>query len=51
MLSQKAIDEFKTIYKEEFGEDLSDQEALDLSTRTINLFKVIYRPIPEAKKK
>lgn len=47
MISEKALKEFKEIYKEEFGEDISDEEAIDLGTRLINLFKVIYRPIPK----
>ena len=46
-LSKEAIDEFKAIYKKEFGKDLSDKEALEMATNLINLFKVIYRPIPK----
>lgn len=45
MLSKDAIEEFKAIYKKEFGEDISDEEALEKGTELINLFKVIYRPI------
>lgn len=45
-LSEKAIQEFKQIYKEEFNEDLSDQEAFEMATNLMELFKVIYRPIP-----
>ena len=47
MLPPKAIEEFKEIYKQEFGEDLSDKEALEKATRVINLFQVIYKPIPK----
>lgn len=49
MLSKKAIDEFKAIYKKEFNEDLSYEEALEKGTKLINLFKVIYSPIPKKK--
>ncbi len=44
-LSKEAIDEFKQIYKKEFGKDLSDYEALKMGTDLLRLFKVIYRPI------
>ena len=49
MLSQKALDEFKEIYKGEFGKELSNEKALELATRLITLMKVIYRPIPKNK--
>lgn len=47
MLSPEAIQEFKQLYREEFGEELPDQAALEKATKLINLFKVIYRPIPK----
>lgn len=50
-LSKKAIKEFQKIYKEETGETISNQKALELGTNLINLFKVIYRPIPNNKSK
>ncbi len=49
MLSQKALDEFKEIYKSEFGEELSNEKTLELATRLMTLMKVIYRPIPKNK--
>lgn len=48
MLSQKDIEEYKRIYKEEFGEEISDQEALAQGTSLINLMKIIYRPIKKS---
>lgn len=45
MISKKAIDEFKNIYREEFGIVLSDNIAMEDATRFMNLFKVIYKPI------
>jgi hypothetical protein len=50
-LSKKAIKEFKQIYFEENGEEISDQKALELGTKLINLFRVICRPIPKKKTK
>jgi hypothetical protein len=46
-LSKQAIDEFKAIYKEEFGENIDDKKAYELAVDLLNLFKIIYRPIPK----
>lgn len=50
-LSKAAIEEFKRIYKEEFGEELSDQEATEKAQRLISFFKIIYRRIPDDEEK
>jgi len=47
-LSKEAIKEFKEIYYKEFGEKISGPEAQELGANLISLFKIIYRPIPEA---
>ncbi len=44
-LSKKALDEFKAIYKAEYGVELSDGEALDRGIRLLRLFKAVYKPI------
>jgi len=44
-LSKKALDEFKAIYKAEYGVELSDGEALDKGIRLLRLFKAVYKPI------
>jgi len=43
MLPKKAIEEFEEIYKKEFGEEISDEEALEQGTRPVNFFKVLYK--------
>lgn len=45
MLPDEAIDEFKEIYKKEFGEKLSDEEARRKAENLIKLFDAVYRPI------
>lgn len=40
-LSRQAIDEFKAIYKDEFGKDLSDDEALEMGLRLLNFLKFL----------
>jgi hypothetical protein len=41
---QKTIEQFKNIYKEEFGEELSDQEAYERFSRLVNVLRVICFP-------
>lgn len=43
MLSQKAIKEFKQIWKEEFGEDLTDDKAREAGERLLSFFKLLYK--------
>ncbi len=42
MLPEKAIKEFKEIYRKEFGKELSEKDALDKSLRIFNLYKAVY---------
>lgn len=42
-LTQEAIDKLKKIHFEEYGEELSNQEAWDMGTRLVNLFKTIVK--------
>ena len=45
MISVKALEEYKKIYKEEFSKDISDKDALDQATNLLTLMKAIYKPI------
>ncbi len=45
MISETALQAFKKTYLEEFGEEISDQKAMELSTNLLTLFDHIYRPI------
>lgn len=45
MLSNLALQEFKKIYLEEFGEELSDEKATELGINLLTIFNHIYRPI------
>ena len=42
-LSKGSIEEFKKIWKKEFGEEISDQKACEEGTRLINFFKLLYK--------
>jgi len=45
MLSQKALQDFKKIWQEEFGEKISDESATGKAVNLLTLFDAIYRPI------
>ena len=40
-LSQEAIDEFKEIYRKEYGKEISDDEAREMGTRLMRVLLVI----------
>lgn len=41
------LNEFKELYKKESGKDLTDQEALDMATKLVNIVRLVYKPLPE----
>jgi hypothetical protein len=45
-LSQEAIQEFKKIYRREYGQNLSNVQAREMAERFMNLMEIICRPIP-----
>ena len=45
-LSRQAIDEFKAIYQEEFGRELSDDEVQEIALRLLRFFGILARPLP-----
>lgn len=46
-LSREAIDEFKAIYQEEFGQTLSDDEVQEIAIRLLRFFGILKRPLPD----
>ena len=45
--SKEAIKEFKEIYRKEFGEELSDQDALEKASKLLRLMEIIYKPMTQ----
>lgn len=45
MLSTQALQEFKEIWKLEYGEDISDDLATARASELLTMFDVVYRPI------
>jgi len=50
-LSKKAIEEFIKIYSEEKGEEISEEKAKELGENLLEIFKIIYRPVPVKEEK
>ncbi|MGD0577121.1 MAG: hypothetical protein ABSA74_03550 [Candidatus Staskawiczbacteria bacterium] len=45
MLSEAALQEFKKIWFEEFGEEISDEKAAELGINLLTFFDKIHRPV------
>lgn len=45
MLPGEAIEEFRAIYKKEYGEELSKEDAREKAERLFRLVKAVYSPI------
>ena len=43
-LSPQAIEEFKAVYRDEFGRVISDDEAREIAFRLLRFFGVLTRP-------
>lgn len=44
-LTPAAIAEFKAIYKERFGEKITNDRAAELGSRLMRMMDVIYKPV------
>lgn len=45
-LSDKALDELRAIYSEEFQQAITRDEASEIGTRLIGLIRLLLRPLP-----
>jgi hypothetical protein len=45
-IGDAAFKEFMALYQAEFGKEISRQDALEMTTRLINLYLIIYRALP-----
>lgn len=45
MITKEALREFKAIYREQYGKDISDKDALDLALNLLTIMDVVYRPV------
>lgn len=47
MISEHALQEFKHIWQSEFGEEISDEIAIEEAVNLLTLFDAVYRPIKQ----
>lgn len=45
MISKEQLEKFKVLYKNRFGKELTDQEALEKGTSLVRLMELIYKPM------
>jgi len=45
MISEEALKQFKTLWKEDYGEELSDELALEKALLFLGLINLVYRPV------
>lgn len=44
--SNDVLDEFRAIYRDEFGEEITRDEAQEMGTRVVELLRLLLRPLP-----
>ena len=44
MISKQAVEEFKIIYRDQYGKELSDTEATRMANDLIRMYKAVLRP-------
>jgi hypothetical protein len=45
-LSRQALNEFKAIHEQEFGEPLSDEAVHEMGLRVLRIFAIVCKPLP-----
>jgi hypothetical protein len=45
MISDTALQEFIGLWREEFSEEISEEQAMEIAPKFLNLFDHIYRPV------
>lgn len=50
MLTSEAIEEFKQLWKQEYGREIDDEKAGEIANKLLVMMKAIYKPIPSKSK-
>ena len=45
-IEKGALEEFRAIYRDEFGEELSVDEAQEMASNLIDLYELLMQPLP-----
>ena len=48
-LSKKALNDFKRIYKEQYGEDITDKKADEMGWQLLQLYELVMK-VPKSKR-
>lgn len=48
MLSKEAVLEYQKIYRKHYGKEISYEQALEQGTKLLQLFGLIYKPVPRS---
>jgi len=48
MISETALQDFKKLWLEEFREEISDEQAMELGTSLLCLFDKVFRPVKKS---
>lgn len=46
-LSEQDIKKFQALYSKRYGTEISKQQAVEIGTRLLNLFRTILKPSPQ----
>ena len=47
MISQKNLQDFKDLYRKKFGQELTDQEAIESANKLVRLVEIVCKPLPK----
>ena len=45
MISKQALEEFKEVWRKEFGTEISNEFAMEQAVNLLTMFNAIYRPV------
>lgn len=48
MISKEALEDFKKVWREEKGTEISDEDAMEEAIALLTLMNVVYRPIKKS---
>jgi hypothetical protein len=46
-ISAKALEEYKEIYRKQYGKDISDADALEQAPKLLRLMEIVYKPMTQ----
>jgi hypothetical protein len=47
-ISPERLEEFRRLYNEAYGEEITQEEAVEMTHRLLTIYKLVFQPLPEA---